>query len=74
MAPWHGTGRYSLAQIADRNKTSMWSDQPAEGMIVRPQRPSSVRVAKLVRQGFKQRTDQSWKGAPMRNELMSLHR
>lgn len=67
--PRLGTGRYSVAQIDAMNETSIWADQPAEGMIVRPWRGSTIRVAKLVREGFQPRTDDDWKGARVQNEL-----
>src|SRR5690606_14390905 len=69
LPPLVGRGVFTIDQLEAATDRSAWSDEPAEGVVVRPLRPHPVRIAKLVRAGFVPVDDSTWRRGRPQNRL-----
>lgn len=71
VPPLLGSGRHTLDELEALTRRSLWSDEPAEGVVVRPIHPSrpALRAAKLVRAGFERISDDAWRHGRPTNTL-----
>jgi hypothetical protein len=65
---WRGTAG-SVRAVERLLGDSRWGSAPAEGLVVRRVGPGEPRLAKLVREGFDQVTDDSWQRGRPHNRL-----
>lgn len=63
LPPLLGTGRFDIDDLEALALVSAWSEEPAEGVVVRPVDPGAIpiRAAKLVRSGFERIADELWR-------------
>lgn len=69
LPPLIGRGVFTIEQLEAATERAAWSDEPAEGVIVRPLHPHPVRIAKLVRAGFVPVDDSTWRRGRPQNRL-----
>jgi hypothetical protein len=65
---WQGQAR-SVGDIEGRLGTSAWGSAPMEGLVVRTLDGRPPRLAKLVRAGWRQTSDEEWRSGRPRNRL-----